>query len=134
MKSIRRVRQRKRSDCGVACVAMIAGVSYQEAFDVFCFDDGEKYFYTRHSHLVEALESLGCEVQRKWFSSWQDVAGRAIIPVNHRCNRRNFHWIVYDGKTVLDPNPERPSREKRLARYRASGWYLLAVDQSEKSR
>jgi hypothetical protein len=127
MKKIKRVCQRFRSDCGVACVAMIAGVSYQMAFDVFCFSDGEKRFYTRHKHLVAALDKLGCEVQRKWFRSWEEVPGHAILPVNHRCKRRNFHWVVFDGKAVLDPNPDRSMREMKFKRYRASGWYLLVV-------
>lgn len=127
MKTIRRVRQRTRSDCGVACVAMIAGVSYQQAFDVFCFSDRKKAFYTGHSHLVDALESLGCEVQRNWFRSWEEIPGCAIVPVNHRCDRKNYHWVVYDGKAVRDPNPKRPARQRDFKRYRASGWYLLAA-------
>lgn len=127
MKTIRRVRQRFRSDCGVACVAMVAGVSYQQAFNAFGFSDRRKAFYTGHSHLVEALECLGCEVRRQWFRSWQEVPGFAILPVNHRCNRKNFHWVAYDGKAVCDPNPKRPSKGKCPKRYRASGWYLLVV-------
>lgn len=127
MKKLRRVRQRTKSDCGVACVAMIARVRYREAFSAFGFSEHEKRFYTNHGQLVAALENLGCEVQRKKFSSWQNIPGCAIVPVNHRCNRRNFHWVVYDGKFVLDPNPKRKPRVKSFERYRASGWYLLFV-------
>lgn len=126
MKKLKRVRQRYRSDCGVACVAMVAQVKYQQAFDVFGFTEEDR-FYTRHKHLMEALEKLGCEVQRKMFRSWEDIPGHAILPVNRRCEGKHFHWVVYDGKAVLDPNPQRPAREKSFKRYRASGWYLLAV-------
>lgn len=114
----------------MACVAMIAGVSYQQAFDVFGFAKRRKKFYTRHSQLVRALEKLGCEVKRWWFRSWEEIPGCAIVPVNHRCNRRNFHWVAYDGRAVLNPNPKYPARERSVNRYRASGWYLLAVDRS----
>jgi len=130
MKKIKRICQRYRSDCGVACVAMIAGVSYQQAFAVFGFAEGEKGFHTRHKDLVEALDKLGCQVQRKMFRAWEDIPGHAILAVNHRCKRRNFHWVVFDGKAVLDPSPHRPARERRLNCYRASGWYLLAVARS----
>lgn len=125
--TIRRVRQRYRSDCGVACVAMLAGVQYWQAFDAFEFSEEGNGFYTGHGHLVEALEKLGCQVIRKRFTSWEDVPGSAILPVNHRCNRCNFHWVVYDGREILDPYPTRPSRQKATKRYRASGWYLLAL-------
>lgn len=111
----------------MACVAMIARVRYWEAFNAFGFADDETRFYTSHGQLVEALKNLGCEVKRKKFSSWENVPGCAILPVNHRCNRQNFHWIVFDGRSVRDPNPKRPSRVKRFERYRASGWYLLSV-------
>lgn len=128
MKKIRRIRQRTRSDCGVACVAMIAGVRYWEAFNAFGFADGENRFYTSRGQLVEALGNLGYEMKWKKFRSWEDVAGCAIIPVNHRCDRRNFHWVAYDGKFVRDPNPKRPPRMRSFERYHASGWYLMLVD------
>lgn len=124
---IRRVRQRKKSDCGVACVAMVAGVSYRKAFDAFGFDAGQNTFYTSHKKLEEALGKLGCAVQREMFTSWDTILGSAILAVNRRCNRRNFHWIVFNGKVVLDPNPKRPSRQKSFTRYRASGSYLLVT-------
>lgn len=127
MKRMRRVRQRFRSDCGVACVAMVAGVGYREAFDAFGFVEGERHFYTNHGQLVRALEVLGCTVERRKFTSWENIPGRAILPVNHRCNRRNFHWVVFDGRAVRDPNPEREPQVKDFKRYRASGWYLLSV-------
>lgn len=125
--TIRRVRQRKGSDCGVSCVAMVAGVSYQKAFNAFGFMKGQKTFYTSHKKLEEALSKLGCEVQRRRFVSWDDISGCAILPVNHRCKRLNFHWIVFNGTDVLDPNPKRPSRQKYFVRYRASGNYVLVT-------
>jgi hypothetical protein len=127
MKAMRRVRQRNRSDCGVACVAMLARVSYQQAFDTFGFAEGERRFYTSRVQLVNALKLLGCEVQWRKFSSWEAVSGSAILGVNYRCNRCNFHWVAYDGKYVRDPSPKRPPRQRCFNRYRASGWYLLAV-------
>jgi len=128
MRAMRRVRQRYRSDCGVACVAMLARVSYQQAFDAFGFAGSERRFYTSHGQIAEALQILGLQIQWKKFSSWDDVPGRAILGVNHRCDRRNYHWVAYDGKCIRDPNPNRPPRVRLFERYRASGWYLLAVD------
>lgn len=123
MKKIRQVFQRRKNDCGVACVAMVARVSYERAFDALDFPDGARKFYTSRGQLGEALNMLGFAVHRKWYRSWDEIPGCAIVPVNHRCNRRNFHWVVYDGKSVLDPYAKRPEG----ARCCASGWYLLIV-------
>jgi hypothetical protein len=107
---------------------MLAQVTYQEAFAALGFTLSVKRYYTSHSQLAKALRKLDCVVERKWFSSWEDIPGSAIVPVNHRCLRQNFHWVAYDGKSVLDPNPKRPARQRDVKRYRASGWYLLGVD------
>lgn len=127
MKKIRYMRQRSESDCGVACVAMVAGVTHRQAFEMFGFHNGEEVFYTRHSQLIDALEKLGCVVQRKVFRSWRKIPGCAIVPVNHRKNRKYFHWVVFDGEAILDPNPDRPERQRNFRRYRAKGWYLLLI-------
>ncbi|MDD4913360.1 MAG: hypothetical protein PHP57_13795 [Sideroxydans sp.] len=132
-KGVRRIRQRYKSDCGVACVAMVANVTYRRAFEVFGFDD-VKSFYTSHNNLEAALIELGCQVQRKKFVTWDEVAGSAIIPVNHRRKRQNFHWVVFDRQAVLDPNPHRPPRQRSFERYRASGWYLLVLKHRESAR
>ena len=123
-KGARRIRQRYKSDCGVACVAMVARVNYSTSFGAFSFSKDRKTFYTSHNKLEDALKVLGFQVHLKKFRSWDDISGSAIIPVNHRCHGRNFHWVVYDRKAILDPNPNRPARQKALSRYRSSGWYL----------
>lgn len=132
MKKIRRIRQRNKSDCGIACVAMMAGVRYREAFRAFDFAEDEVKLYTTHGRLISALEKLGCKVKKRKFSSWGGITNCAIIPVNHRCNRKKFHWVVYDGKSVLDPNPRCPPRTKKFDGYRASGVYLLSASTHRK--
>lgn len=123
MKKIKRIFQRRKNDCGVACVAMVARVSYEQAFDALDFPEGTKKFYTSRNQIIEALGKFGILMQRKWFRSWEEIPGCAIVPVNHRCNRKNFHWVVYDGKAVLEPYAKRPESARCLA----SGWYLLVV-------
>lgn len=88
---MRRVQQRsiEHADCGVACVAMLAGCSYQQAFEVFGFTEDQSVFFTRHHHLVSALENLGSAVKRKRFCSWREIYGRAIVAVNRS---QDGHW------------------------------------------
>ena len=121
---IRFVPQRHSTDCGVACVAMIAGVSYQEAFDAFRFSPDQRQFYTTHTCLTKALGRLGISVLRKKFRSWQAIPGLAIVAVNHRCNRQLFHWVMFDGRQILDP------MQNKYRQHRASGFYLLLSDET----
>lgn len=116
---IRFVPQRRSTDCGVACIAMIAGVSYQEAFDAIGFPAECEEFYTTHTRLTNALRRLGVSVSRRKFRSWVDIPGPAIVAVNHRSNRQLFHWVTFDGRQILDP------KQNNCHRYRASGFYLL---------
>ncbi|MBU1215712.1 MAG: hypothetical protein KKA63_10785 [Gammaproteobacteria bacterium] len=124
-KKIRRIKQRKQSDCGVACVAMTAGVTYQEAFKAFNFSKGKSSFFTTRKQLENALNKLGCRVTKLPFKSWAEIPGRAILPVNRGGGGSYYHWIVFDGKDVIDPNPLKPPRQDAFDRYRSSCNYLL---------
>lgn len=121
---IRYVPQRHSTDCGVACIAMIAGVSYQEAFDAIGFSAERTQFYTTHSCLTNALRKLGISVMRRKFRSWQEIPGPAIVAVNHRSNRQLFHWVMFDGRLIWDP------KQNKYRRYRASGFYLVLSDET----
>jgi ABC-type bacteriocin/lantibiotic exporter with double-glycine peptidase domain len=54
---MRRVKQRDNKDCGVACVAMLADISYESAFDKV-YENG-KVDHTEICDLKRALVSLG---------------------------------------------------------------------------
>jgi ABC-type bacteriocin/lantibiotic exporter with double-glycine peptidase domain len=124
---MKRVQQQSiaQADCGVACVAMLAGCSYQHAFDVFSFSKDQSQFHTRHHHLISALEKLGCVVKRKQFCSWRAIRGRAIVAVNHTQNG-NWHWVAFDGEAILDPKPGRMSRKTDFRGLIGKGVYISA--------
>ena len=95
----------------VACVAMLAGCSYQHAFEAFGFV--EIQFYTRHHHLISALEKLGCAVKWKRFCSRRVIRGHAIVAVNHM-QYRYWHWVAFVGEEILDLKPGRSGRKMDL--------------------
>lgn len=119
---MKRIQQKsmEHADCGVACVAMLAGCSYQQAFDAFGFAKNQGEFYTRHHHLISALEKLGCAVKRKRFSSWRGIKGAAIVAVNHKKDGC-WHWVAFDGKAILDPKPTRLVRKMDYRGLRGRG-------------
>ena len=124
---IQRVEQRAigRADCGVACVAMLAGCSYEQAFTALGFEGHQRQFYTRHRHLMRALEVLGCVVQRKKFVTWYQISGPAIVAVNHTRRGKYWHWVVWADYTILDPRPNRQRELLDVSGMRGKGWYVL---------
>lgn len=132
---IERVEQRAigRADCGVACVAMLAGCSYEQAFIAFGFAQHQRQFYTRHRHLMRALVLLGCTVQRKKFLTWYQIAGFAIVAVNHTKQGKYWHWVVWANQTILDPRPKRLREPHDVKGMRGKGCYVLLKQRSQGS-
>lgn len=123
-----RVEQRhfEKGDCGVSCVAMVTGLSYdvvEQSFESHGLVRGGNY-YTFHRDLIKILTSLGYVVKRRRFSTWKEVACPAIVKINVRTG--NFwHWVVLaeQGK-LFDP---KPGSSRVVSDYRGrkgSGQYL----------
>lgn len=107
---MKRVQQKSVSYgyCGVAFVATVAQCSYRLAFEAFQFTEEQaNYYYSKHHHLFEAMQRLGCSSQLKKFTSWRNVNGPAIVAVNHTLDGY-WHWVAFDGAAIFDPKPNRP--------------------------
>lgn len=133
---IRRVPQRyyKLGDCGIACAAMVCGVSYKEAHDaaekLSLRRNGE--YYTSHSDLQRLVRSLGREAKLKRFSRLREVCVPAIVKVNGSRDRSWWHWVVLTESpigllAILDPKPGKPARIRSFSGYRGHGNYLRIV-------
>jgi ABC-type bacteriocin/lantibiotic exporter with double-glycine peptidase domain len=113
--SIRRIKQKDKTGCGIACIAMLADRRYEEIRKIALSDlDFERRgdFYTRARHLRKLGKSVGVVIQderpRK-FKGWDDLPDKAIIAINPKDNCQTWHWVVFvreDGSDfVLDPKP-----------------------------
>lgn len=116
--AMRLVKQRNENGCGVACVAMIAGVTYSQARALMF---GERAGgYTDTAQLREALGALGIQTAPKLvlFKSEapQDLPFNAILKTNRRT--KDWHWVVWDCRRqkVLDPRTP-PYRRYRHSSY-----------------
>lgn len=122
-------RQFEKGDCGVACVAMVTGKSYEEINQLF-HDAGlvrnDEYF-TQHKDLIGILERLGFGVRRRMFKSWKNVHTPAIVKINVRTG--NFwHWVVLTQQgTLHDPKPNAPEIVTDLRGKKGSGQYLEII-------
>jgi len=125
---MRRIEQRnyENGDCGVACVAMVTGMSYRKIHDVFetlgLVRKGN--YYTYHKDLIDVLHILGFKAERHRFTSWTDVQTPAIVKVNVRTG--NFwHWVVLsESRILLDPKPGSPDNITNFRGRKGQGQYL----------
>lgn len=138
---ITKVRQQGLSDCGVACLAMIKGCSYDAAKRTFdavglSVQRGRKAAYaTTFTELTDALAAAGIAAQRRRFIDWGRITGKCIIKTNVDASR-NWHWVVAyrapEGIVLLDPAVELPCFESPpldvfyvpLSKYSPAGCYL----------
>ncbi|ELB2789019.1 hypothetical protein QNE79_004447 [Vibrio alginolyticus] len=124
-----RVVQRKyaQGDCGVACIAMVTGFSYERVEEVFyqhnLVVDGQ--YYTFHKDLIKVLDTLGFAAKRERFCSWTNVHTPSIVKVNVRTGNY-WHWVVKaSDRVIFDPNPSAPSVINHYRGRKGAGQYLL---------
>ncbi len=124
-----RVQQKsiRLGDCGIACVAMLAGCTYEEARNALGFAKDEDEYYTWHNDLRDGLQKLGCAVKYKKFKSWRKMQGQAIVAVNHTKDGNYWHWVAFDGEAILDPKPSRPDRKTDYRGLLGRGKYLALL-------
>lgn len=139
---MKKIRQQGLSDCGVACLAMVLGIPYEEAKDTFdaaglSVRRGSKAAWSSNfKDLMLALSLKGANGQRKKFVDWGLLHGTAIIKTNVD-PKGNWHWVVAyrdteHGVVLLDPAIDLPCFEKPpldvfympLSKYSPSGCYI----------
>jgi ABC-type bacteriocin/lantibiotic exporter with double-glycine peptidase domain len=135
-KPIKRVAQRDwdHGDCGIACIAMLAGVSYKDALAAFRKLGGKKattkVFGTVHKDIQEMLLSLGVITKQIRFKSMREIEGHAIVAVNRR-KLGGWHWVVLDGgrpyAVVHDPKPWKREMVRDFRGLKGYGNYISLV-------
>lgn len=116
---IKKVMQRDRFGCGVACAAMVACKPYSDARRVFTergLGAKKRQFATNFSELRHCLELLGIESELRRWSSWDAIDGLGIVAVctSLGSTNRNWHWVVAErhevfGVVLHDPDFDLPS-------------------------
>jgi hypothetical protein len=122
---VTRIPQRGTNDCGVACVAMLAGKTYERAYQVL-YPSGRPR-RTNGPELITALIKLKARPHTARFQllgrrRYQSLPSKALLKVN--CVGTTdisggWHWAVWTGERVIDP--ETPPRKW----FRRATSYLL---------
>lgn len=108
------IRQRYRSDCGIACAAMLAGVSYEEASDAAA-PLGKRRGQTNETTMSLILQHLGFEAKIPMIPGPANGTN-ALLKCNRGERRRagvkTWHWCVWSSaeQKILDPLDDGKSR------------------------
>ncbi|HAV2807924.1 cysteine peptidase family C39 domain-containing protein [Acinetobacter baumannii] len=110
--TIKRIIQEDSTGCGIACVAMVAGLTYNEAKQIALDNQilkSKKNFYTRSNDVANFLNFLGIKSQNsRKVCHWESIKTLSIVAINYREATDNWHWVVYipneNKGFVLDPN------------------------------
>ena len=115
----KKVHQQTRTDCGLACMAMAANLTYEEAYRHFdavglATPRARKpAFATNFTELRSALSQAGIPTRVRRYQSLAALPSRAILKVNVRPNG-DWHWVFVERENenilcVFDPARKGPS-------------------------
>ena len=104
--------------CGQCCVAMVAGVSLEDAIEVVGNKKG-----TNTKQLHKALTHYGINCGSK--NRLKPIRGNlsllphtAILKIKLAWKKRNWHWVLKCGDKVYDPSAKIPISIKRYAKFK----------------
>lgn len=101
-KQVEFIEQRKKTDCGIACLAMLCHCLYKEMALVFYSKRKTTKGGIYPDDMLEMLEEMGYE----WTESKRLPArGCALVAVKWKEPNLSGHYVVWDGKRkqFLDP-------------------------------
>lgn len=92
------IQQRTKSDCGVACIAMLAGLMYEIVYSLIGRPRGGAY----PDDVLETLEELGFESREV---AKLPKRGAALVAIHWKNEELSGHFVVWDARRrqFLDP-------------------------------
>lgn len=110
------VKQRETWDCGIAVVATLAGIGYQDAIES-CLYTPEKGMACRDFVRALGLEGVKINAVRR-----KSLEGACAALVRER--RKSYgHYVAIDGDHVFDPE----LGEFKLSEYPRKDWEIIRV-------
>ena len=130
----------RAANCGLACVAMIAGCSFSKvrklALEMGYGKDG--IFYTDASDLRKLGSRVGITFARRKrkFKCWDTIPHRSVVAINYKEDEKEnqyWHWVVLvrgcNLSYVLDPNKSlRSGKRTDFGRMKKNARWYLPVD------
>lgn len=98
------VKQRYKDDCGVACLAMLMDVTYEEALNALFLRGAEKH-YTKTKEIICGVNHLGGSTEKGRLTpckKWDQVPDNSLVKIRWK-GVRDWHWVVWRKGKVYDP-------------------------------
>ena len=138
MKEIKYIKQEDDSGCGLACLAMLTGMSYNEVkkrLKLKIFSKESNEFYTNFHQTIRCAKILGLSLNsRKRNTEWKSIETNAIVSTDYTKGKTKYwHWVVFvrnkNGWFVYDPHETkgRGGKKIRSMRGRKLGWYMTVI-------
>jgi ABC-type bacteriocin/lantibiotic exporter with double-glycine peptidase domain len=88
---MKHIMQKNDTGCGLACIAMLAGVPYKKVRNKVIAEGIKKSpekLYTNFKELVRIGEMFGLKLKYKRKpGQWSDIKGRAIVATDYHANK-----------------------------------------------
>lgn len=131
--SLRHVKQRHSSGCGIAAAAMLTGASYARVLRQYrrLFPD-ERGYRTEPPDIRRLLTIFGFILGRKVRTRrWTMLRRRALVAINRDRATGYWHWVVFEpqgqGGYVLDPKGKRSGGRRRdFGRMRLTWYHIVS--------
>lgn len=95
--------------CGIACYAMITGLTFKESFKKI--KKRMNSHGLRTSDMVKALRAAKYKIvgskrlRPVGKKSWNDLPSLSLVKVRpDDCPIHHWHWVVWNGKKIYDPS------------------------------
>ena len=115
------IRQRRANDCGIACVAMLGGVSYIRAREVAPYYPKNGLYTKDLVKMLRKLTKKPAKYNNKRYRTLKCYKSKKLKILRIvKDDKEMGHFIVTDGKRFYDPAEKQPiliSRAKRLAKW-----------------
>jgi len=123
-----KIQQRTHNDCGIACIAMYARVSYEDAHKaVLNYDSHMPKIGVSRGTMIRALKDLGVNAAK----SWQFFDGiPCIVSVPSLNTEAAMHSVFWNGNTqeVYDPQAGKEAKKFYTSDLIYKGWSTTVVD------
>lgn len=125
---IQKIVQTDEYGCGIACLAMVTGTTYESARQKFnalglgIRRSGRPAYSTSSREMLQALASTGLIIDSRRWGGWRAFHGLGVLKVRDdwRGAKGRWHWVVAFrhsefGIAVFDPHQGEPSFERMPA-------------------
>lgn len=138
---MKRVVQEEATGCGIAGVAMLAGVSYREVRSVakgLGISAADSRLWSTTGYVRRLLNRYGirASVKETPFVSWERLPPLALLAIKwyREGGREYWHWVVFHrgakGPVVLDPKRALRTSERRDFGRMKPKWFIKVTMES----